>query len=1007
MLKRVELSRYLVTLYALLHDVGKPIRRYLVRYKNGLEGEIKEFMDQIIKVGVKGGTIRSHDEISDSIISILIGVLPRPDVKEAILRIVKEVDPLAAIERGIYTRSWFKDIAERIQNLYKSLAGKYDPNSTPMITPLWILDIADYKTGPCTPIRDLIDNIKNTLLVKIFSKIDEGDGEGTIKYLSELVKSKRFFDKDKNYWLPVKSLSRDTILRLKLKPYDKAVNDVNYRAVVYDLISDLLKVKDLFDIRGTKDIDVGILDTILNVLKKSTFLVPSAVYGTILPDISLYSHSKYVAGLANAEFYKPNSYRLVSIDINGIQKFISLVIKVGAASKILRGRSLLVELIQDSISRLTLKVFNNLDESSIFISEGGVITLLVPNIKDFEDKFVRNIRNILIKASINEFKLDLGFTISYSKEFSKEDCNYLKSIVTGRGFIEVNDSLSISMARSKAIRNSLTLEHLGKRVIIVPDMIKEFDSSNKTLILKDEPYSICYDEDIEYLESLAPGKFSQGECLDSLNHRALVLGHVARNLMGIVGIYMYEVSGDGIIPAKDHIRELSRELSKCFGRHSGVAEDKAIHRLFFEFVVSEIGKMRLGIIPLPSLGTVYIAISNVETLKHDVKSWMKYWTLIAYVIREITSLIRNYLKSRNNSLSVSIRVKIVNYPEYFLPMGDVKDIIKKCIRNVRDANGDIGFEFMFTNTYHPVVNDGGIRFLDIEELSLLGVAKVDADRLGDVKRLYSLSPSRLATLSELLNIAFGAKTYLHLVDKAEKLGRFNVVILYGGGDDVAFYGEWSDVIEFAKDVIIEITRKLLAPLTVSSGIILERVKVPILETYKDAVINYLEGKAKSLRNSIAINLDVRRPGPCGLVGILPPYKGAWGKEDDWDFEALSRLSLVFRNPKEFLRLSIPMRVLYTLATLASKASEVLSATESTASLLKKAEILISYAQLWARSPSRENLEKLNEFLDKVIKHKLPEYPSAGVKGDEVINTLAKASPLLNTLILALRLSLRT
>ena len=994
-----DLRRYLTVLYGLLHDAGKPVRRYLVRYGEGLEPDVGPYADLLKRVGVGEHGPKRHDEISDALFKWFLGTLPDPVTKERILVIIKEVDPIAAVERGVEAGPRFKELSSKIQELLKQLAGRYGPDYTPMITPLWVLKLVNYCTGPCAAKEELIEGFKKSLLAKLMLQINSGDIESCLAGLKRIIESYDLLASP--YWLPVKPLSRDAILKLCTMSYGEALKDVSYASVVRDLLEGMLEVKVLFDIGSVKDVDVGVIDTLLSVIRRSFFLVPAAVYGSLLPDTSLYAHSKYVAGLADAE-YLSNTYRLLSIDVRGIQRFVSLIVKAGAASKILRGRSLLIELIQDSITRYVLKLFSDLSEASVLTNEGGAVTLVLPNVSDFEAR-VRVLNEVLLSASIKEFKCDLDFTLAYSEPFDSASCNYLKSLIAGKGFVDVVKSLSECMSRTKALRGAEVLKYVGNPVLLSPDEIKGFDASSKSCIGKDEEQSVCFNEHRKYIEELAPEKFGPGECLDSITHKALVLGHVSRNLLCVIGVHVYIDRAGTVRPEGRAVSDLTRAVAEKLAKISACGRDSS--RLYFSIGSKTYGGGRAALVPLPSLGSTYVVISATEPVGHDEGSWRRYWSLISYIASELVYAIASYLKSLSSDvrreLAVSVRVKVVNYPEYFLPVGDeARDLMLKSVKRIREVGGEFGLAFMFTNTYHPVGREGTPK--DLDELKLLGMAKVDVDRLGDVKALYSLSPSRLVCLSDLLNIAFGAKAYLYIIDKASKLGSFDVIILYGGGDDIAFYGEWSDVIEFVDDIIKTVAEEVIRPLTVSAGVVLAGVKIPVLEIYRDVVSEYLESKAKAIRNSIALNLNIRRLTKCGVVESLPPFRGAWGFDDDWNYRSLVEVARVTRDLSKLLNYGVPMRLLYTLTSLAARATDLVGLRDSTEVLTSKARLLVAYAELWSRSPTKEGLIRLNDFLRSIVGYTLPKYPSSSVSADKVINILSKAAPVLNMLLLSLK-----
>ncbi|MEM4888724.1 MAG: hypothetical protein QXJ64_04720 [Thermosphaera sp.] len=56
------------------------------------------------------------------------------------------------------------------------------------------------------------------------------------------------------------------------------------------------------------------------------------------------------------------------------------------------------------------------------------------------------------------------------------------------------------------------------------------------------------------------------------------------------------------------------------------------------------------------------------------------------------------------------------------------------------------------------------------------------------------------------------------------------IMLYTGGDDIAFYGHWVDVIRFLYEVYDKVL-KTIYPLSFSSAVIVEASNYPLLELY--------------------------------------------------------------------------------------------------------------------------------------------------------------------------------
>jgi len=133
------------------------------------------------------------------------------------------------------------------------------------------------------------------------------------------------------------------------------------------------------------DVEYGLFESLLNIIRKHMFFVPSAVYKTT-PNISLYSHLSNTAGIASALYYsKEEKIVLLSIDISGMQKFIYSIANTDKSLSQLRGRSVLIDLLQRAITRYILGIFN-LNSSSIIRKTGGEINIILPKMNGIENK---------------------------------------------------------------------------------------------------------------------------------------------------------------------------------------------------------------------------------------------------------------------------------------------------------------------------------------------------------------------------------------------------------------------------------------------------------------------------------------------------------------------------------------------------------------------------------------------------------------------------------------------
>lgn len=124
--------------------------------------------------------------------------------------------------------------------------------------------------------------------------------------------------------------------------------------------------------------------------------IPAATVGYVVPDVSLYDHSKTTSAIASALYlyhrdtdslkeaeiknHKPEKFLLINGDFYGIQDFIfSEGGGTGKASaKLLRGRSFYVSLISELAADMLCKHIG-LPVSSMILNAAGKFTILAPN----------------------------------------------------------------------------------------------------------------------------------------------------------------------------------------------------------------------------------------------------------------------------------------------------------------------------------------------------------------------------------------------------------------------------------------------------------------------------------------------------------------------------------------------------------------------------------------------------------------------------------------------------
>lgn len=1046
---------HVLGLYALLHDVGKVTLRFAKRCVEGVEPCLSE---DVAKAATRlieefHGPInvianRKHWELSDEFVGKILGRALSSRDREYVDSVIAKCDRLAASERGLFSESIERIWGNVERRVSTGLALRYSHEVIPLLSPTWILlktNYLDY-VGLNALLRKQAGRwlgsekrvkLSKELFYPIIRALDEGDSSR----FSELLYSTIRELADEELWLPVVPITPNEISNLKALRLREAMERSSYSRVVLLLYA---IGREVFNLLGGR-VSRGLVDTFHNLLKATTLLVPSAVYWSLLPDISLYSHSKLVAAYTYA-LQLSSKLRLLTIDVNRIQDFISSPIRAVAASRVMRGRSLLVELALDSLVEYALTLFGGLPWTNVLISEGGTADLLIPDLPDHEVR-VSKLREVASSLA-HYLGSTIGFTVAYSNPFSVEGKSFIdtvKALSEGRRaetFAEVLESLSLSLATVKSkVGCSPEAIHSGG-VIARESEVRDFDAITLEPVLEGEKdlYKLTVTEDSKaYADSLAPGKLLVGESISTPTHLSLVAGSIARELTAVVSVHLYrfvdnliEPDRDGIIVLKEMVSRVCRggELLCTYARKG------------WEF--------RVSLIPLPDVGALHILVATPSREEpynpENPELLARIYEALQVVLEDIESALSRVLKEGSYS---RIRISLVNAPHAFIAVEELKLLygnekfaeaslvyrdLRKSILKLTTAGVDVSLGYIFTNSYHPaqlaITKEGevkGFRLVDLDEYGIIAVAKMDIDLFGEVRSLYSISPSRLVTLSDLVNFVVAGKAYLKALELARRLrSRYynvDVIPLYAGGDDITVYGKWSHVVKYVAELYKEV-RSVLKPLTFSLAIALGDCNMPILLLYRDTT-SLLKEYAKEVKASCVLGaptsvLYVEPQQAKPVVSYVVPLERP-SKYYPWvdDLKALWNLQLLAElvDPVAYIEgsgtltkleelkreLHILSRIAYEYGRLVSE--EVRSGGRAIEGVVP---IEILYAYVWSRR--RESLSELKKILEENVETenrglKLLAYPDDIVSKttvEEALKVLLASKSIVDLVLLALR-----
>lgn len=241
------------------------------------------------------------------------------------------------------------------------------------------------------------DQWKHKHLASLFSKIKLLSNE---QIEPKYYKHKLLTKKDYDVIIPTETKDSD------LKEFSYKESDWNL------FLEDLEYVLDIYE--SDEDFE-SLINLLLIIFEKYMWCVPDFT-GSSETDISLYNHLKDVAGLAHAiyltqkETSESTNLNLVIGDIPGIQSYIFDVVHKKPA-KILRGRSIFVQVLTRNLATKLLKAFG-LTEVNLIMLAGGKFYLIAPDTEKFKEEYEKvlvEINNYLF----DNFRMDLSFNCAY------------------------------------------------------------------------------------------------------------------------------------------------------------------------------------------------------------------------------------------------------------------------------------------------------------------------------------------------------------------------------------------------------------------------------------------------------------------------------------------------------------------------------------------------------------------------------------------------------------------
>ena len=275
------------------------------------------------------------------------------------------------------------------------------------------------------PDADLKDKWSHKFLTSLFSKIYLNNAKDkNIRYYEQ----KELTQKNHEILIPKYDSEKDIIQS------GKRYNSSDFDAFETNL-------KSILSFYNSENDFYYLINLILILFEKYMWSVPDFT-GSEQTDISLFNHSKDVAGFAHSiyksELSNSTKLNLIIGDLPGIQKYIFNVTNKKPA-KILRGRSIYVQILTRQFASIMLKELD-LTEANLIMIAGGKFYIISDNSSDFEENY-KKAKNKIEEYLIKNFDYQLSFSSAFEtfeynllKEKDKEKRIYFGDIIDKASF---------------------------------------------------------------------------------------------------------------------------------------------------------------------------------------------------------------------------------------------------------------------------------------------------------------------------------------------------------------------------------------------------------------------------------------------------------------------------------------------------------------------------------------------------------------------------------------------
>ena len=550
---------------------------------------------------------------------------------------------------------------------------------------------------------------------------------------------------DYSYCYPLKEISPNNIfpgLKEEMHPKDNEEAIGEYKKLFEEFVYALER---LFHKEENLELWFEHFDSLMMIFASA---IPAARAGNVIPDVSLYDHSKITAALAVAIYiyhqhtnsmtieaikdYDIKKFLLISGDFYGIQNFI-FSDSGGAGknrAKILRGRSFAVSLFSELAADMLCREIG-IPSSSLLLSAAGKFTVIAPNIEAVKKAVVdveSRVNDWLMKISYGENAIGMTFMEAAPEDF-----------VSGR-FIDFWDKLNEKMEGKKF--QKINLNKFGGTV---------------------EGYLDGFQNDLTH--SLCPFCGKRPSCPE------LEGSEFAGEVRSIC-----KVCHDHIFLGKNLVNPARK----------GKDSDKDKKRIAITISDADIKGEKL-LEPVFGEYQVFFSDGQLNDMAR-AGQLLKHWDITidpkGVVARDVTAkFVNGYVPVYKDEDFSDERILESKKSEK-----KKEEIVDQMKKDVLKTFGHIA-----NKALNPKKNGDG--YCGIEAL---GILKADVDQMG-LLMSCGLKPeqftiSRLATMSRQLNFYFAV--YLpHLLKTDERF--VDIYTVFAGGDDLFLIGPWNRIIALA------------------------------------------------------------------------------------------------------------------------------------------------------------------------------------------------------------------